>query len=197
MEAVRRIYFKVMKKLTSSFARLIGPIHAPFTHKPFTYESVIELENNLEIGDILLTRTHGEMTTLVIPGHWKHAIVYAGSGMVVEAVGNGVRLNHLANVVMKTDNIVALRKKGGITASKKYELTLWLEEQIGIPYDYEMNTEGDDAFYCSELAAKAMDLVAEMQYFKLKSRVGFMTITPDDIYNSQERMEIIWERRSK
>lgn len=193
---LKKIYFYSLRYLIGTVAKAIGPIRAPFTHKALTYEDVIDIRTNIKIGDILLSRTHGELTTLVIPGFWKHAMVYVGEDKIIEAVGSGVKISYLVDSVMRTDNLVVLRKKNGLTPTQTLNLTNWIFEQIGKLYDYSLYTESSSKFYCSELAIRAIESALETEYFQPMSRLGFMTVTPDDIYMAKNKMEIIWEKRS-
>lgn len=195
MDILKRLYFHTVRHVVGGFAKVIGPIHAPYTHKALCYEDVLGIRRQIQEGDILIDRTNGELTTAVIPGFWKHAMVYIGEDRVIEAVGEGVRSSWLVDAVMKTDNMAVLRKKGGLTPTQKLLLKDWLSQQVGKEYDFEMNTGSNKKFYCSELAVKAIAEALGYEYFQPMSRLGFMTVTPDDIYLAKNKMEIIWEKR--
>lgn len=195
MDSLNRLYIKAMRPIMSNVAKFIGPIHAPFSHKNIDFDDVIIAQQLMEPGDAILDRTNGELTTAVIPGFWKHAILYIGNGRVIEAVGEGVRENWLANVMMKTDNCVCLRKRGGFTPEQKAKVVNAGKRRIGWHYNYEMDTTSPNTVYCSELIMDTWDEALGYEYFELQNRMGFLTITPDDCYNAKGKMEILWEKK--
>lgn len=134
------------------FIKWWGKLYLGF-HKPqfssADFQKVVEL---IQEGDILLSKTKGEFSNLINPsGSFTHSATYIGDGMIVEAVGEGVRLDRLDNFCYKKDFIALLRHKN----SKKYYMAKAVSfvcSKVGHPYDMEFESK-DEEFYCHELTA--------------------------------------------
>ena len=62
--------------------------HIPYTHKLVTGKDYYNAIALLEPGDIFVTKIRGDLTSLIIPGYWSHAAIFApiGPGYVNEYV---------------------------------------------------------------------------------------------------------------
>lgn len=136
-----------MKLIIRTVAKLVGKIHSPWTHKKITSADYLSLQRILLPGDIILTRTMGELTNLLIPGFWKHSAIVSLSQSVIEAVGTGVQLTHLFDFVKGKDYLIVLRPR---TAQERRSAASVAEGLVGCGYDYEFDKR-DEEFYCSEL----------------------------------------------
>jgi len=170
----------------------VGKLHAPFAHKRVSGESYLTLKNMVKPGGVLLTRTRGEATNLLIPGFWKHAALVENADYVIEAVGSGVKETVLAGFVLKKDFILYLEPKFtdemGMKAAVKKAID-WL----GLPYDYSFD-ESDEAFYCGEVVvdAYAMGRDRPSSFHGVKI-LGHKTFCPDKIANAHDLWAHKWD----
>lgn len=189
---MKRAFFHLLHEITGIFSKLVGKIHSPWTHKKLTYKHVVHLEEIMEPGDILITRTNGELTTLVVPGFWKHAAIYMGNSKTVDAVFAGVSERWLADLIMSTDYVAVMRVKD-IDVHGQVDLIEFAQDQIGKPYDFEMRGTDISALYCSELVLNAVNVAMQDKYLELRERLGVLTFTPNDCYSARKKFDLIWE----
>ena len=169
----------------------IGQRHLPFTRKNINGGDFLAIDHILQVGDVLVTKTHGELSNLLIPGHWSHAMIYIGNGLVVEAVGKGVVRNPLASAVLSKDEICILSPMFA-TEEQKEMAAAFAENQVGFPYDYDFKGN-NQAFYCSELIYAAYNEATNGETpFKLRDSMGVPTAIPDDIYLANKKWNIEW-----
>lgn len=144
-------------------------------------------------GDVLLSRTKGELTTLVIPGFWKHAAIYVGNGKVVEAVSPFVKKSELSDFVYKTDYVSLLRVRD-IKKTLGNRIAKRARDHIGKKYDFDLDIQNQDKVFCSEVAVDSINYVMGA-YLKARTVFGQKTITPDDLYNSREQLDLLFENK--
>lgn len=179
--SMRRVLLTILYPLI----KWAGKVHLPFTHKGCTSKDVRRIQELCDVGQILLSRTRGELTTLLIPGHWKHAAIVIDAENVIEAVGGGVRKSDLIDFVMTKDEVCLIAP----LFLFDHELAKSrAESAIGKPYDY-FFTPGLDAFYCAELPAWCLNNPA----FRKKTTLGVETIEPQDYYEAKDKFEVLFE----
>lgn len=177
--------------------KVVGKLHWPYTHKQISADTVDEVLKCLQIGDVLCSTAHGEISNWVISGTHKHASVYVGNGRVVEAVGVGVREINIYQALMTRDVLTVCRSKeatpvqlGGIP-----ELARGL---IGTPYDYDFfvpeprSKQPNEKFYCAEMVWYLHRAVNPETNFILKEVWGIQTVVPDDFTAAKKYWEVIW-----
>lgn len=168
----------------------LGKVHFPYTHKLIKGPDYYRLESVIQSGDVLLSRTRGELTNLFIPGFFTHAAIARGDEYVIEAIGKGVSRTDLVSFVMTKDYVVLLRPRFADDVIKG-KAVLWAEEQVGLPYDYEFETS-NKAYYCSELVATAYNKAMDGSCpFVSKDVFGEPTIEPQDFVKAKEKFDII------
>lgn len=144
-------------KLTTPIQKLMQKIAPPESR--MTFEHVEQFIKLAEPGDLLSSRESLHFTANFIKGFWKHSAIIAkkdGRLVVVEAIGKGVQVVDLIEWLYKKDHAKLQRRKG-YAPEKREACGDWALQQAGKKYDYEFS--GDDvAFYCSELAADALDI---------------------------------------
>ena len=179
-------------KLIYPFLKLAGKIHLPYTHKKVTGYHYYDLQTIIEPGDILVAHTSGEFTNWLIPGFWKHAAIYTGTGTIVEAVGEGVRQSHLVSFMLTKDYVRVMRPKF-LTPAQKLTACVVARSQIGKPYDYYLKS-GIEAFYCAELPWFAMmkACLPDKCPFEMRNRFGELTVTPEDYVGPSDKFFILW-----
>lgn len=180
--------------LITPFLKWSSGKHLPFTHKLITGLDYYQIEYLLQPGDIFLTRIRGELTTLIIPGFFSHAAIYCPEGagdvneFVMEAEGPGVVRTDLVSFLLSKDYVVIRRPR--LTEDQRILAAQYATAQRGLPYDYnfKFSMSGQKAFYCSELVwwsyAQACALAKVECPFVPVDQLGVATITPDDIYTS-------------
>jgi uncharacterized protein YycO len=189
---MKALYYKLLHKIIAFIGKTFGSIHAPWIRKNILYQDVMEMKGILEIGDIFLTRTNGELTTALIPGYYKHAAIYVGQDKIIDATGAGVQKRWLADLAMHTDNICILRVNDYTPALGK-KIVEYAYLQIGKKYDFEMNINDVSTFYCSELIFDSIN-GAVPNYLDLRESLGIDTLTPEDIYLAEKKFKKIYEK---
>lgn len=183
MRLFKKIYFNVMTCLVAKFAKMTGGIHGPWTHKFMSQDNVEDILEIIQPGDIILTHTRGELTTATIPGFWKHCEMYIGDNFVVGAVAPQVRKTRLENIIHKTD-YVAVARLIDVTPEERIIMVDEVKKFIGVYYDLGMDFNKPDKVCCSELMYNAVNK-ARTAFLNLRERLGFDTITPQDIYEAR------------
>lgn len=189
-------------KLTKSLLNLlhpalqwIGKIHAPYSHKIIDGGDYKRVKELIRIGDTLITKTHGELSSLIIPSKWKHAAIYYGQDMIVEATQNGVVMDYLTSFMLHKDEIKILRPTF-LTADECIAAAYWAEDQIGAAYDFSYE-DSLKAFYCSELVRFAYTSAwinkPDLFPFELRIRAGIATVSPDDFDKAKTKFAAIYD----
>ncbi len=159
-----------------------------------------DVASRLQPGDILVEKTPFRLTDKLIPGHWGHVAVWAGSEQqlrklglwqhpqikryhsaiennqsIVEALRNGVvisRLEHFLNI----DDLAILRPTFSTPESQKQTLVR-LFRQLGKPYDFNFDVESSDKIVCSELVYQSF----QGYHWPTEKTLGRFTISPDNV----------------
>lgn len=189
MSSLRLLLLKALYPVIVFF----GHLHAPWTRKKISGVHYLDLMKKIEDGDTLVGRTEGEGANLIIPGYWKHVAMYIGNGLIVEAVGSGVRKSDLITFLLHRDHVKCLRPKF-MTEASCAASALIATSQIGKPYDYELKSD-IRAFYCAELCqwAYAQAMRPNDCPFKMYDRMGELTIAPDDFDKAKDKFSCEWD----
>lgn len=187
---------KLLFKYVYLFLHIIGKIHSPYSKKRIDYKDVEKALEVLELGDIIVTRTDGELTSLVIPGFWKHAAIYTGKTEIVDATGEGVKKRRLEDLLMKTDSFAIMRLKTNDEVVRG-KMAMFALSKVGLPYDYTFDINDTTSFYCSELIFSAVNTSLGDDFLDLRDCLGFKTFTPQDCYNATKKFDLILENSTK
>lgn len=126
------------------------------------------LRDNLQPGDIILTRRNGYISNLFIPGYWTHSAIYVGrlkescqaalpadldhinpaNEYIIEALSEGITLRTLEESIM-VDAFIVLRPK--IKPSNVDIAIFNALEHLGKPYDFNFDFNTVDKIACTEL----------------------------------------------
>lgn len=170
----------------------IGKTHLPYTKKLLHAAQYHYINEILKPGMILLTRTDGEASNLLIPGKYKHCAISINPRFIVEAVGRGVIMTDLIDFILSKDHIAILKPKFCSDLAME-SAARWAADQIGKPYDYEFQSSYA-AFYCCELSYAAYQTALGGQNpWRLREFWGEPTVTPDDFILADKKWEVVLE----
>jgi uncharacterized protein YycO len=169
--------------VTSYFSQWVAGIHMPFSKKRIDQDDYEHMLSVLKVGDVISTKTRGELSNVFIPGFWSHVAIYSGNGRVIEATTQGVVETNLAWFLFSKDYCAASRPNF-LNEDQKWLVIDYCKRQIGKPYDYSFHTSDIDKFYCSEIVYHAFKFVLGQSPFKLKVVLGQETVAPSDFYNA-------------
>lgn len=200
----------MLKKLWAKFLTKFGDIKVfrfPFwlVYDPnffkMTGQKILDVVDVLQPGDIILRGydfyLDGKFLNYVtlstaktqIGGNWSHGAIYAGDGVVIHAVAEGVSAVNIVDFC-ECDRIAVFRPKRGqktaIKIAKKF-----LKDCI--PYDFSFSN-GSSALYCFELAALSYPKldIPKYSYSKL-----FGILRKKDVYLAKSfvespDMKLVW-----
>lgn len=144
-----------------------------------TAHQIMRIAELVKPGDVLLSRTLGELTNYFIPGFYSHAAIMVQNQQIVEAVGDGVRQIPLGKFLMDKDFVGVFRYRFGAPARNVWAARV-AETYVGhAKYDFEFEI-GDDEFYCSELVWHAYKETYPNLKFTKREVFGVKTVLPDD-----------------
>ena len=170
----------------------LGNLHFPFTHKQLKFKEYEAILMIAQRGDILLTRTRGEISNLGIPGYWKHGGIYRAKNSVFHATGVGTHVINLADFIMSRDSVVVLRPKD---ESVKIALGFmdFFKEFDNKPYDYAFRYRNDE-YTCAELLAALLRKANNgIDYVEPVQRFGVDSIAPNDFFDL-DKFDIVYEK---
>lgn len=151
---------------------------------PFTSSDYDELMQLLEPGDILVTRTAHSITNFLIPGHYKHSIMYIKEGICAEATPPDVHETPLLDILLRVSEVVVLRPNFA-TVEQRVAATGVMLSLIGDAYDYKFNPD-NKGFYCSEAIWHSYKEAVPTWDFVARERVGVQTVTPEDFFKASD-----------
>jgi len=159
------------------------------TYKPKHHKvkgtEVRQIIENIKVGDILLQRHDGYISTIAIPGFWCHAAIYIGGGKIIHAVGQGVCEEDLLDFC-RCDSICILRVN-----DEDKESAIKIAHQMktdGLQYDYKFQSDDGQTVYCTEF----VDRCYNGRFHKAYGIVaGNNILTPDGMRNSQSSNMVI------
>ena len=95
-------------------------------------------KEQLQPGDILLRRYEGAILSWFIPGRYSHSAIYAGDGIVIHALGDGVQMQDLSDF-LRCDGYAILRCNKENWQEQAKEAIEIAKSYIGYSYDYKLN----------------------------------------------------------
>jgi uncharacterized protein YycO len=180
----------MMLNTLAPVSRAIGKMHAPFTHKAVNGLDVFSIQQSLVPGAVLLTHIRGEMSNVFIPGDFTHAAIVTSNKFVIEATGDGVARKDIITFMTTKDRVVLLYPRFA-DFEQMSKAAQNAGELIGLPYDF-LFTEGNKAFYCSELVTFCYEKVVP-NIFTRRKRFGVSTVIPNDFIKAQDKWELVWD----
>lgn len=156
-------------KLCTPIVKFIGKIHVPFSRSKITGVQYYKYRDKIQPGDVLLSKTDGELSNIINPEDLKHAALYVGSidatpvRYVIEATGHGVKYTDLVTFLTTKSRVVGSRPK--FLDGRGSEVGYFAKDFLGIKYDYTFEL-GAARLYCFELLFEiysAMGLASEIE----------------------------------
>ena len=159
---------KFISEIIADTVRFLCRINSPYSIKEMTQERCIEIIKAAKVGDVILLRTKGELTTLLQGQKWTHSCIVVDNISLLEAVTTNVRNTIIMYALARCDEAILLRPT-------KYVDTLALQNyarsRLNYPYDFSFDSS-DEAYYCHELVAKALKESAKVEVPKVKTPLG-------------------------
>jgi len=185
---MKKTYFRAVRWCINILARTLSSVRLPYTRKKLSYDVVVRMLAVLKVGDVIVTRTLGEASSVAIPKYWKHSAMYVGEGRIFHAVVPKAKFDYLANLILRTDFAAIVRFGDDALGQRAVQ---HISDYEGVPYDTKMVLRKDRTVFCSEAifhalnkAAKAMLSIDE--FLKPKRVLGYPTFTPNDLFESEE-----------
>ncbi len=159
---------------------------------PISNRQLSIVHQQLQPGDIILTRRNGFISNLFIPGYWTHSALYIGPDAeeyikndpcVIEAISEGITLRTLEES-LQANAFIIFRP-----IVPKEDINVAIENafsQIGKPYDYDFDFSTHDKLSCTELIYRSYE---HAQIIIVHDLFGRLFTTPNDIiedYNNQK-----------
>lgn len=186
--------------------KVMGSISAPFSHKKVSGRHYYHLISKIDPGTVLITRTSGEFSNLMIPGHFSHAAMYVGeqwvgkdddkyfSASVTEAVGSGTRMVDLVSFLTSKDEVLAFVPRFA-SSEQMQKAADWTLDNLGVPYDFVFEPT-NEAFYCSEYIQKAYaHAIGKDIPFTKRKTLGVNTVIPQDYVNATSKWLQVWDSK--
>ncbi len=180
--------------------RVIAECRNPFHRKRVRRPILRKLQQQLQPGDILVTRHDDALSNLFLPGFWPHAALCVGrpeqraalgvhfsteqeeqagaSIAFLEARKDGVRIRHLADT-LSVDSFVVIRPRG-LRNEERAELLRRARTHVGKLYDFEFDFTRSDRLVCTEVVYRSMDSVGEVHFDCIKT-AGRHTLPAEEL----------------
>lgn len=185
---VRRFLIRILLPIT----KLLGHIYLAPKSRAIRRHEVDSLEEELSLGDVVLSYTKGELTNFLIKGDYKHCGIYAGANKIIEATSKGVVLTVLDDFCASKDKVAVCRP---LFCDEKQiiKAVRYARDRRGSSYDYYFEPN-EHAFYCAELIAKAYDYATDGQSpFTRRDVWGVETVLPIDFKLAKTKFETVLE----
>jgi uncharacterized protein YycO len=113
-----------------------------------------------------------------------------GNGKIVEATFEGVKTTTLEDFFAHGDHVAVVRPKG-MNVLERHDIVRYAKQQVGKPYDFDMNFDDDGRLSCTELAYRAVRAgsgkdIVEQNWFGAVVGDSFLTDKFSVVYTSNE-----------
>lgn len=172
-------------------SKMLGKLHSPWSHKKVRARQVELFLKHAQPGDVILTRTLGEITNFAIKGFFKHAAMYVGGNNVCESISPETCTTNIYDFLMSKDAVCLLRPNWLSIGERQRAAEIMLK-LCGLPYDY-MFDPGEEAFYCAESVWFSLDKAGgeNSQIFRRRKTMGTETVLPQDFFAAKSKFELI------
>jgi len=146
----------------------------------------------LKKGDVILSKSIGELTNWLISGEYKHCALYLGDDKVIEAVKDGVRITDLDYFCVSKDYLAICRPRFADDATAD-KAVFYAVEHKNAKYDFNF-CPSEEAFYCAELVTAAYRYALGGQSpFTVRKIMGIDTVLPVDFKLARDKFVTVLE----
>ena len=190
MEALRRFLIRLLRPVSE----VAGKLHIAPHERDIQAHDVMDLEQHLRPGDVILSYTKGEMTNYLIEGEYKHCAMYIGSGEIIEAIRAGVTIRDFEDFCASKDKIAICRPIFCTATESENAAKYARRNYVGRPYDYYFEP-GTKLMYCAELIMHAyLCACSGTSPFLPREVMGVKTVLPVDYKLATKKFTVIRER---
>lgn len=184
--------------MSNFFLKMLGNLHfskfpmfitvQPQYHKIKGWQQRKVL-NNLEPGDILVRRFDGYLSSMWIPGFWKHAALYLGNNEIAHAIASGVHREDILDF-LRCDHVAIMRLDSSCyDTSLIYKAIDYAKRQIKVGVKYDFSFKDDNGkYYCTEFVNACFDDLFHDNFTTITNKKSFLPIRfllPDNLYVSK------------
>lgn len=146
-----------------------------------------EILDVVQPGDVLLRRYAHYLGSVLVPGHYSHAAVYAGDNKIIHMLGDGITEEDILTF-MRCDDLAVLRLISGLISAEYAVRKAKTHKKVGVDYDFDFDTDNPKRFYCTEFVDNCFGCM-------VKGEISPKTkIMPDDFLRSGA-FEVIWSKK--
>ena len=184
----------MLAKFRFWFLRTIRPILKSLGSIAGKYPGSLEMRHmnealrHLKPGAVILTLKRGQLSNLLIPGHWSHAAIVISDNWVIEAVGKGVVKTRMKDFLLSKDEFLILHPTFA-TDAEMLLAVLQAQRLVGMPYDWEFEPN-DQQWYCFELCWHAYNQAVPGNPFQRKQVFEILTVQSMDFLDKR-----VWDRK--
>ena len=179
---------------------LFGKVGNRITNRVKQRKYAVQLLSVLQPYDILISKSPGHLTSVVIPGYFGHAAIWLGDRVpakrkkildvlikergaryklrekgMAEALRSGVQLSNLEEYA--DGEVFAVLRLTNLTEEQRTKITEITISQLHKKYDFNFDIESPDMINCTELVYLAYDFID----WKVRYYLGRYTLFPDDL----------------
>lgn len=182
LSAWKKTLFSIFEMTGSDIAELkipfVKPPHAP---KRVTPDIIEMLKNQLQPGDVFVTRHDDAMSNLFLPGFWPHSALWLGAedADILEAKKDGVLLRTIEDT-LQVDAFIVLRPK--LTSPQIKEALSRAREHMGKLYDFVFDFRTSDRLVCTEVIYRSYHGIGDIE-FNLIMQAGRHCLSAEELIN--------------
>lgn len=180
-----------------------------------TYDEVALYLEQLDTGDVFFTASENYLCSELTPGDWKHSVIYIGTKseleemytpdeefykivlpyyitgeeiLILDGSKEGVMFRELSALSNLADYSFMSACIGFSIDDKKEEIKKFLDfavDQVGKGYDYDIDTDDDNTFYCSEVLYKGFNTIG-VKVDKTTKMLARTAVSPSDLVDYLE-----------
>lgn len=157
----------------------------PLKIKPSLYNSIVY---KIKPGDVIFRSFDKYLTSYLIKGEMDHSAIYLGDGIVIHAVLDGVKQEHLIDYMM-ADHIWVYRYPRDLNQLETEILIKKAKSLLGTEYDYGFQS-GVNKLYCHEFIAACYKTIYGNEQFMEKKKHFFKNYWLAESFNFKKILEI-------
>ncbi len=187
-ERARHTYEKIVNRgigraiyaIQSWISEFIGQLSTQPDHTPALPRAIkSQLMEQLQPGDVMVTRKEHSLTNYFLPGYWPHAALYIGDGRVIEALADGVHERSIESP-FSVDAIATIRPH--LPRELIEQALQRARTHVGKPYDFDFDFTRSDRMVCTEVVYRSFEGLGDCR-FQLTRRAGRETLSAEDLLN--------------